>query len=227
MPSTIRVHVLDDDPLARNALRILLSTARDLRLVAEISELQHFPAHCLALQPQVALIGGRLKPFVFDIPALTDELSPQTKIIALLKPTDPVRAQALLATNLAGCLFRPEIDENLLHAIRAVAQGGTWFSRAVVERLLAEPANPITLAWSDTKLTQRDQRLLALLGQGADNRQMAADLRINPQTVRNYVSRLCKKLGVTRTQLVRQLQPHQDNEPTLHTRKLEYKQSTA
>src|SRR5215212_5054106 len=121
MPPTIRVLVLDDELGVRNSLRILLSTTRDIRLIGEITELQQLPQRCLALSPHVVLIGGRLKPFVFDIPALTDQVFPQTKVIALLNPHDRIRAQTLLTTDLAGCLFKYEIGENLVHAIRAVA----------------------------------------------------------------------------------------------------------
>lgn len=201
MPPLIRVLLLDDDPLTRNALRSLLATEHDLQLIAEITQLEYLFAHSLELQPQIVLIGGQLKPFVFDLPRLIKQLSPQTKLIALLNPTDPVRTQALLTTNLAGCLFRQEIDEYIVHALRAVAQGGTWFSRAVVERLIADQTNPIHLTVGAHQLTQRDKRLLTLLGGNYDNAQIAAELQLKPQTVRNYISSLCKKLGLTRAQL--------------------------
>lgn len=202
----IRVLIVNDDLLMRNTLHRLLAGARDMHLVDEITELQHCVARSLELQPHVVLIGGALKPFVFDLAALTTQVAHQTRLIAILEADNAPRAQALLETNLAGCLFQHEIDETLLHVIRAVAQGNTWFSRAVIERLIApqatsQPRNEPEATLASHQLTRRDQQILACLLRGADNAQIAAELGLANQTVRNYVRQVCKKLGIPRNQL--------------------------
>ncbi len=149
---------------------------------------------------------GGIKPFIFDVSALVTQAAPQTKVIALLNPRDAIRTEALLATNLNGCVFRHEIDKTLIHAIRAVAQGGTWFSRSVMEHLLAHPSGiqplkPLEAVIASKRLTRRDQQILACLLRGDDNAQIGTELRLADQTVRNYVNQVCKKLGVPRDQL--------------------------
>lgn len=139
------------------------------------------------------------------------QVAPTTKIIALLNPQDNVRLQALLRTPIHGCLFRHEIDATLLHGIRMVTEGGNWFSRGLVEYLaLAEPSRqppdePDT-DFTNQTLTRRDQQILACLLRGYDNAQIAAELQLADQTVRNYVNQVCKKLGVPRNKLGKQIQ---------------------
>jgi two-component system, NarL family, response regulator DegU len=211
MTSPIRVLMVDDELPVRNTVRRLLSTASNIHLVAEISEIHHLVARCLELEPHIVLIRGGLRPFIFDIPVILQQISLQAKIIALLNQHDLLRTEALLATHLAGCLFRQEIDENLVPTIHAVAQGATSFSRAVVERLatappLNQPPNKPQEKFTSTRLTRRDQQILTCLLRGYDNAQIGAELRLADQTVRNYVAQVCKKLGVPREELGRHMQ---------------------
>jgi len=90
--------------------------------------------------------------------------------------------------------------------IRAVAQGNTWFSRAIIERLIvpqaaSQPRNEPEATLASHQLTRRDQQILACLLRGADNAQIAAELGLADQTVRNYVKQVCKKMGIPRHQL--------------------------
>ncbi|MFN8488663.1 MAG: LuxR C-terminal-related transcriptional regulator [Caldilineaceae bacterium] len=124
-------------------------------------------------------------------------MRPQIKVIALLNPADELRAQALLDTDLAGCLFEHEINEALLDGIRAVANRGEWVSRALAKHLWTQALNP-TLALDPTHLSKREQKILALLARGCDNARIAAELHLADHTVRNYVSHVCQKLGMDR-----------------------------
>ena len=139
-----------------------------------------------------------MRPFIFDIPDLIRQVRPQAKIIALLNPADPIRVQALIATGLAGCLFQHEIGESLVDGIRAVARGDGWVSLAVFKHLGTQADHPSQPPIDPTKLSKREQKILALLGRGYDNAQIAAALQLADHTVRNYVSHVCQKLGMDR-----------------------------
>jgi DNA-binding NarL/FixJ family response regulator len=203
MPITelIRVLVFDNESLVRHQLRQLLSMASDISCVGEIVTLPQLSQACLALQPQVLLVGSGLKPFIIDLPALIAQISPITKLIALINPQDTVRTQALLATPLSGCLLRHEIDETLLYAIRAVAHGGTWFSRAVVEQLvISQPSNAFTHEQKNPitqhGLTRREHEVLHLLAQGASNKAIARELSLTEGTIEQHLKRLYRKLNI-------------------------------
>jgi len=144
------------------------------------------------------LTGGGLRPFIFDIPALIEQIRPQAKIIAFLNPADPIRAQALLDTDLAGCLFQHEIGESLLDGIRMVARDGKWISGAVFKHVWTQANHTPQPEINISKLSKREQKILALLGRGYDNAQIAATLQLADHTVRNYVSLVCQKLGMDR-----------------------------
>jgi two-component system, NarL family, nitrate/nitrite response regulator NarL len=202
MSPTIHVLVFEDEVFIRNRLRSLLSTANNIDLVGEVTKIQQLLACCRELQPHIVLIGGALKPFIFDFPAVIQQVSSQAKMIALLNQHDTLRTAALLATNLAGCLFRHELDEKLMHTIRAVAHGATSFSRAVMERMVtpqltnqlpAEQKAPVT----PIELTRREQEVLHLLAIGLSNKEMARALVISPKTIEFHIENIFKKLNVS------------------------------
>ena len=201
MLPTIRVLVLDNDWSLRNILRILLSTASTIHLVDEISEIQHLVSRCLELNPHIVLIGGGVKPFIFDIPVILQQISPQTKIVALLNQHDPLRTAALFATHLAGCLFRQEIAENLVPTMHAVAHGAPSFSRAVMQRMVApqliDQPPPEPKLVTPSRLTRREQEVLRLLAQGLSNKEMARALSISEKTIEFHLKNLLEKLNVT------------------------------
>src|SRR5689334_18096512 len=131
----LRVFVFHDEPLVCTSLRALLASTSDLCLVGEATDAQQLAQCCWETQPDVLLIGGEMKPFIFDVADLIQQSCPQTKVIALLNSNDIIRLDALVATNLAGYLFKQEINESLVDMIRAVMHGATWLSRTLVEQL--------------------------------------------------------------------------------------------
>ncbi|MFN8491411.1 MAG: response regulator transcription factor [Caldilineaceae bacterium] len=142
-----------------------------------------------------------MTPFVFDVPAIAAQVSPAIKIIALLNATDNVRAQALLATKLHGCLFRHELDETILHGIRLVAAGKTWFTGPVLERLLTAASPPVSEPEPKTHvplsaLTPREQEVLRLLAQGLGNKAIAQALCLTEGTIEQHLKRIYRKLNI-------------------------------
>lgn len=91
-------------------------------------------------------------------------------------------------------------DESIVHLVRAIAAGATSFSRTVIAQLLtaSDAASWPALA----TLTATELELAALLAEGLPNAQIAAELHWTLQSVRNGASRLCRKLGITRLQLI-------------------------
>jgi DNA-binding NarL/FixJ family response regulator len=97
-----------------------------------------------------------------------------------------------VAAGISGYVLKDEAPDALIDAVRSVANGGTWFSRPLVAKLV-RPVDSRTLG---VRLTPRERELLGLLSQGLDNVNIANRLHLGEQTVRNYLSRLYGKLGV-------------------------------
>lgn len=193
MTTPIRVLLADDHPLVRAGLRATLAAAPDLALVAEAAtadEVQHL---CRQHQPDVVLLDLAMPgpPPAVTVARLRED-SPALRVIILTAHDEEAYVRALIALGVAGYVLKDEAPEALVQAIHSVAQGGSWFSSAVI-RKLAEPERPSPAAGA---LTARERQLLGLLAQGWDNARIAGELHLSEQTVRNYLSRLYAKLGV-------------------------------
>lgn len=99
----------------------------------------------------------------------------------------------LLAAHLDGCLFRHELDLTLIHGLRTVALGESWFTRAVVEWLCQPPPAPVLPA---VNLSKREWQVLALVADGRSNKEIAQKLSIAAHTVERHLSQLYQKLNV-------------------------------
>ena len=108
----------------------------------------------------------------------------------------------LVAAGVAGYVLKDEIEEAVVRAIRTVMQGGTWFSRKVVDKL-ARPATEEASPAEKPALTERELEVLRLLARGYSNAQIAKAMSITERTVRFHMEKILAKLGVSnRTEAV-------------------------
>jgi DNA-binding NarL/FixJ family response regulator len=112
---------------------------------------------------------------------------PAVKVLVLTAYDDDAYVHGLTAAGVAGYVLKDEMPETVVRAIRAVEDGDTWLSRPVVEKLAR-------LEMEETFLTEREGQVLRLMARGWDNVQIAAELGLAEQTVRNYVSRIYTRL---------------------------------
>ncbi len=101
--------------------------------------------------------------------------------------------RALMKAKISGYLLKDEAPEHLLQAVRVLGSGATWFSQGVMEKMMNS-----TDAEDDlVTLSPRERQILRLLAQAKDNATIANELSLAEQTVRNHVSTLYSKLGVS------------------------------
>ena len=99
-----------------------------------------------------------------------------------------------MAVGVSGCVFKEEGSEVLVNAIRTVAGGCTCFSRLALRKSSERENEHLA---RQIGLTEREKKLLGLLAHGLNNTQIANELIIAQQTVRNYISVIYDKLGVS------------------------------
>jgi len=172
------------------------------------------------LRPDVLLLD--LKMPELDPAPLTRRLKeryPQLQVLVLTAHDDPAYVVGLLAAGAAGYALKDEASDTLVEAIRAVAQGQNWFSHRVTQQLarqLEKPQSASSGAGRDgpatgpstglggtsghrlESLTPREMEILALIGEEADNSEIARRLHISKRTVETHVNRINAKLGFRR-----------------------------
>ena len=104
-----------------------------------------------------------------------------------------------MVAGVAGYMLKDEATEAVVEAIRTIMRGASWFSHTVVEKLISTRTSSDPLL----QLTERERQVLEHLAHGYSNALIAQKLHLAEQTVRNYLSRIYRKLNVSnRTQAI-------------------------
>ena len=199
---TIRVLVADDQPLMRAAFEMTLRTEEDIELVGEASDGLDAVEQARRLRPDVILMDVRM-PGLDGVEA-TRILAAEdrtTKILILTTfDIDEYVIEAIRA-GASGFLLKDVRPSELIEAIRIVARGDALLAPSVTRRLLESIApslpalRPPKLGLLDA-LTPTERKVLALVGRGASNPEIAAELFVADTTVRTHIRHILEKLAL-------------------------------
>ena len=212
-PTPIRVFLLDDHEIVRRGIRELLESEGDIVVVGESGSAAEATRHIPALRPDVAILDGRLPDGSgIDVCREIRSTDPTIKALILTTFDDDEALFAAIMAGASGYILKQVRSSDLVESVRQVAAGRSMLDPAitaqVLERIRSGPKQDPTLA----RLTQHEQRILELIGEGLTNRQIAARLSLAEKTVKNYVSTMLAKLGLeSRTQaaiLIARQGPH-------------------
>ncbi len=197
----ISVLLVDDQPLVRAGLKIILSPADGFEVVGECSDGAAALAAVAQLRPAVVVMDVRMKGMdgVEATRRLRDLQDPPPVLILTTFDDDEILSDALRA-GAAGFVLKDAPAEDLIRATRVVAEGGAWLDPAVTGRVLAAyragtAANPGTAARIST-LTARELDVLRLIGRGATNQEIAGALVISEATVKSHIGHILDKLDL-------------------------------
>jgi DNA-binding NarL/FixJ family response regulator len=200
--ATIRVFLLDDHELVRRGIRELLEGEGDIVVVGESGSAQEAARRIPALRPDVAILDGRL-PDGSGIDVCRDvrSVDPSIKAIILTSYDDDDALFAAIMAGAAGYILKQVRGNDFVDSVRRVAAGQSMLDPAmtaqVLERVRTGPPKDKALEG----LTDQEQKILELIGEGLTNRQIAERMYLAEKTVKNYVSSMLAKLGLTsRTQ---------------------------
>ncbi|WP_407320176.1 response regulator transcription factor [Isoptericola halotolerans] len=205
MTQRISVVLVDDDPLVRAGLRLILGGAAEVDVVADAGDGDEGVAVVRRERPDVVLMDIRM-PGTDGIEAtrlLSQDDGASRVIVLTTFDTDDMVLQALRA-GAAGFLLKDTPPDRLVAAVRAAAAGEPTLSPSVMDQLIAKVSQRTvgrdgtdrdTARHRMASLTDREREVAAVLARGLANAEIAAELYMSVPTVKTHVSRILDKLG--------------------------------
>ncbi|MER6671698.1 response regulator transcription factor [Streptomyces sp. NPDC000983] len=205
----IRVLLADDQSLVRAGFRALLDAQPDIEVVGEAADGAEALGAARELAPDVVLMDIRM-PVLDGLAAARriaeDERLARVRVVMLTTFELDEYVFEAIRSGASGFLVKDTEPDELLRAVRAVVDGDALLSPGVTRRLIAEfAARSKEPAAADAlvELTEREREVMALVGMGLSNDEIARRLVVSPLTAKTHVSRTMVKLGARdRAQLV-------------------------
>lgn len=194
------VLIVDDEPLIRSGIRAILGSDPDIAVAGEAGDGREAVSGVLRLRPQVVLLDIRM-PNLDGLDAIPEILRarPETKIVMLTTFGEDAYIAGALERGAVGFLLKASDPRELQDAVRAVSAGAAYLSPRVAQRVIDRyRSGPIPDASARSRidvLSERERDVLALLGAGKANSEVARELFLTEGTVKGYVSAILAKLG--------------------------------
>jgi DNA-binding NarL/FixJ family response regulator len=194
----IHVLIADDHTLFRAGLHALLNLFPDIEVVGEASTGEETITKAEALQPEIILMDIQM-PGVNGIEATRRIVhgNPNMGIIVVTMFVDDSSVFSAMRAGARGYILKEAGEEEVLRAIRVVAQGEAIFGPAIARRLVhffSKPRLEPNLAFPE--LTEREREILDQNARGESNPEIVQRLVLSPHTVRNHISNIFSKLQV-------------------------------
>lgn len=200
MSKIVRILIADDHSVVRAGLRALLERQSHFRVVAEASSGEEAINKAQEHQPDIAVLDIRM-PGVSGIEACRQIVQkvPTCKVIMLTSYAEDELLFTAIQAGASGYLLKRIGDNELVQAVERVSRGEGMLDPAMTSTVFAEmrKANQAQQAAAFNDLTSQEMAVLALVAEGLTNRQIAVKLYLGEGTVRNYVSSVLSKIGVS------------------------------
>ncbi len=198
--SSLSILLVDDHEVVRLGLRSLLDHHPGFEVIGEASAEAEAVEKALELQPDLILMDIRLSggSGVDACQQIMMEL-PETKVVMLTSYAEDEMLFAAIRAGAAGYVLKQVGSNDLIRSIEAASRGEATLDPSLTQRVFSEIRHSIqkeeAAAFGD--LTAQEMQVLALIAEGKTNREIATDLFLSEGTVRNYVSSILSKLGVS------------------------------
>jgi two-component system response regulator NreC len=200
----IRAVVVDDHAVVRSGIKLLLDREDDIEVVGEAGNAKDAIFRARSLKPDVILLDVVMpgESGIDVLPSLLKE-SPDTKVLVLSMQDDPTYVREAFAAGASGYVLKEAADEEVVAAVREIADGGRYVHPALGARMVAADAEAKAAAEADP-LSEREREVLRLLALGHTNQEIAKMLYISVRTAETHRAHIMQKLRLsTRAELVR------------------------
>jgi two-component system response regulator NreC len=201
--------IVDDHAMVRSGLRMLLSGTEDMEVIAEASDGDEGIRTAIELKPDVVLMDLSMPQGKDGLTAAAElkELLPDTAILILTMHDDDEYLFRAIHAGAAGYVLKNAPHEELLTAIRSIAQGDAYLYPTATKRLMKEYVDRMQRGDSGDvfhALSEREKEVLSLTAKGYANKEIAEMLVISVKTVETHKSNVMEKLGLkSRPELIK------------------------
>ncbi|HVX44632.1 MAG TPA: response regulator transcription factor [Mycobacteriales bacterium] len=200
---SVRVLLVDDQPLLRTGFRMILEAEEDICVVAEAGDGRQALERARAVRPDVVLMDIRM-PHMDGVEATRELLRTDEHARVLILTTFDLDEYVLnaLRAGASGFLSKDVPAEDVVAAVRCVSAGDAVVAPRILRRLLTRFAALPTTGGSNAMsallatLTDREREVLALLARGLSNAEIAAELVLSETTVKTHIGHLLTKLAL-------------------------------
>ncbi|VTR92851.1 family transcriptional regulator : Two component transcriptional regulator, LuxR family OS=Methylocella silvestris (strain BL2 / DSM 15510 / NCIMB 13906) GN=Msil_2019 PE=4 SV=1: Response_reg: GerE [Gemmata massiliana] len=192
----IRVFLADDHAVVREGLRSLINSQLDMEVIGEAADGAEAVSRAVELAPDVVVTDVSM--LGLNGAQVTEHLRaarPGQKVLVLTVHEDKEYLRRLLEAGAVGYILKRAASADLVSAIRAVAEGGTYLdpslAGSVVDNFIRPAPEPIP-----ADLSQREEEVVRLIALGYSNKEIAAQLKLSVKTVETYKARSMEKLQI-------------------------------
>ena len=207
MKTKLRLLLVDDHQIVRSGLRMLFQAEPDMEIVGEVGSGAEAVRAAAALMPDVIIMDVAM-PGMSGIEATRriKEATPDTAVLALTMHEDEQYFFQMLDAGASGYIPKRAAPDDLISAIRAVAEGNVFLHSTLARFLIRDMAEKAQSGMqpAEQTLTQREQEVLTYIAEGYTNREIAEALVISVKTVDRHRENIMAKLDVhSRVELVK------------------------
>ena len=189
-----RVLIVEDHQVVAEGLAALINDQEDMTVVGAAGTVVESVERVIELKPDLVLVDFRLTDGTgADAATAIRQMRPDTKLIFLTREDSDAARIAALEAGASGFIHKSRAAQEVVDAIRTVAEGGTLFTPRTIATLLNTRREVESQL---EKLTPREKEVLRLMADGTSSRDIASQLGISYTTVRTHIRSLGSKLGV-------------------------------
>jgi DNA-binding NarL/FixJ family response regulator len=198
-PKKHRVLVVDDHPIVRQGLALMINQEPDLAVCGEAEDMHFALTTITAIKPDIVIVDISLNgPDGLELLKHVRQISPTLPVLILSMHDESVYAERALRAGANGYIMKQEATDKVLVALRRILSQEIYVSERVAKNMLQHyvRGNTVTLRSPVTELTDRELEVFRLIGDGHSTRQIADELHLSVKTVESYQAHIKEKLSL-------------------------------